>query len=335
MAAARAFPPIEELEAGLVAGDRGLLSRAITLIESSRAEHQTLAEELLRRLQPRTGNAWRVGVSGVPGVGKSTFIDVLGTRLTERGSRVAVLAVDPSSTVTGGSVLGDKTRMDRLSRDPHAFVRPTPGGDATGGVALRSRETMLLCEAAGFDVVLVETIGVGQAEVAVSHLVDTFVLLALAGAGDELQGIKRGIMELADVLVIHKADGDNAAAAERAGAESASALRFLHHGRDGWQPPVLTASAHEATGIDDVWDAVRRHRAALGSTGLAERRCEQALHWFEAAWQDLLRREFLLNDDVAARLPVLRDRVRRGERQPAAAARDLLARGKDPHPPSA
>ncbi|WP_052121509.1 methylmalonyl Co-A mutase-associated GTPase MeaB, partial [Inquilinus limosus] len=246
---------IEGIAARIRDGDRRALARAITLVESRRADHRERAEALLEALAPAAGGAVRIGISGPPGVGKSTFIESLGLHLTGQGHRVAVLAVDPSSQRSGGSILGDKTRMELLTRDPAAFIRPSPAGSTLGGVARRTRETLLLCEAAGHDVVIVETVGVGQSETAVAQMVDVFLLLLLPGAGDELQGIKRGIVEVADILVVNKADGDRKGAANHAAAEYRHALALLR-GTGGWTPPVLQCSALENRGIDAVWDMI-------------------------------------------------------------------------------
>ncbi|MGH6621149.1 MAG: methylmalonyl Co-A mutase-associated GTPase MeaB, partial [Alphaproteobacteria bacterium] len=253
-----------------------MLARAITLTESRKAEHQQMAEAVLLRLLPHSGKAHRVGITGVPGVGKSTFIDALGTRLTAQGHRVAVLAVDPTSSRTGGSILGDKTRMERLSRDERAFIRPSPTAGTLGGVTRRTREAMHLCEAAGFDVILVETVGVGQSEVAVSEMVDFFLVLAIAGAGDELQGIKRGILELADMIAVNKADGDNRERAVRAASEYASAMHLITPAGASWVPPVVTCSALKDTGLEELWDQVTEHRRRLTASGeLAAKRSSQ------------------------------------------------------------
>ncbi|MHC5072603.1 MAG: methylmalonyl Co-A mutase-associated GTPase MeaB, partial [Planctomycetota bacterium] len=323
---------LEKLAAGVRKGNRKILAQAITLVESSRSEDSAAIQELLQAILPETGKAVRVGITGVPGVGKSTFIDELGTRLTEKEHRVAVLAVDPSSAVSGGSILGDKTRMLKLSTNAGAFVRPSPSGQTVGGVARRTREAMLLCEAAGHDVVMVETIGVGQTEIAVANMVDCFVLMMPPGAGDELQGIKRGIMELADVVLIHKADGDNLQAAEAARQEFATALRILRGGGgngdddgDPWQPPVLCASSRTGDGISNVWKAVQDRIDYLGKKGLAERRRQQNLQWFEGALEEVMRQEFLGNERVAQALPELRQQVLEGKLQPMAAARKLLS----------
>src|SRR5512143_3582392 len=249
--------PVDTLADGVLAGNRRALAKAITLVESTRDDHQEAAQRLLERLLPATGRAHRVGISGVPGVGKSTFIEAFGLHLVERGLRVAVLAVDPSSARSGGSILGDKTRMQRLSVSPQAIIRPSPAAGSLGGVARRTREAMLVCEAAGYDVVLVETVGVGQSEYAVASMVDFFLVLMLAGAGDELQGMKKGILELADALAINKADGDNIARAQRAAGELQLALRLFRPQSAQWEPPVLQVSALEERGMDAVWDAVQ------------------------------------------------------------------------------
>ncbi|MCB9744930.1 MAG: methylmalonyl Co-A mutase-associated GTPase MeaB [Alphaproteobacteria bacterium] len=316
---------LEDYVSGVRAGDRATLGRAITLIESTNPEHQALAAELLTALMPHTGGAWRVGITGVPGVGKSTFIDALGTRLTSAGRRVAVLAVDPSSSRTGGSILGDKTRMERLSVDPSAFIRPSPSSGTLGGVAAHTRETLLLCEAAGFDVVLVETVGVGQSETLVAEMTDFFLALMLAGAGDELQGIKRGLLELADLIAVNKADGDNAAPARRAAHGYRSALHFTRP-QDDWTPPVLTCSAIEDTGLEEIWAAVGEHRAqALSSGRLAARRRRQALRWMWDLVDDQLRLALRAHLEVKARLPALEQQVAEGQIAPTTAARRLLA----------
>ena len=309
---------------GLRTRDRGVLARAITLIESTREPDRAAAQKMLELLLPDTGKAIRVGITGVPGAGKSTFIDALGMRLVETGKRVAVLAVDPSSETTGGSILGDKTRMDRLSRDQRAYIRPSPAANAAGGVAPRTRETMLLCEAAGFDVVLVETVGTGQSELAVAHMVDTFVLLTLAGAGDELQGIKRGVMELADVIVVHKIDSTDSADVERTRTDLATAQRLLRQGHDSWTAPILGCSSVSGAGLEQVWRAIEEHGAALGEEGVAEKRRQQALHWFDACVLDQLQRDFLSASAVMAALPELRRRVLAGALPPADAAAELL-----------
>lgn len=269
----------------LLSGDRRALARAITLVESTRDDDREEAAALLEAVLPHTGGAIRVGISGTPGVGKSTFVDVLGGRLTAAGRSLAVLAVDPSSTVSGGSILGDKTRMTGLARSSRAYVRPSPAGTTLGGVARRTREALLLCEAAGFDVVLVETVGVGQSEVAVAGMVDTFVLLLAPDGGDELQGIKRGVMELADLVVVNKADGDLFAAAQHAAVEHRHALHLQRPRTAAWSAEVLLCSALTGDGVDEMWAAVERHRAALGASGELDRlRGAQAREWL---WSDV------------------------------------------------
>ncbi len=265
---------------GVLAGDRRSVAKTITLLESQRADHRELGQEVLDRLVPSTGAARRVGITGPPGVGKSSLIETLGLRLLESGHKVAVLAVDPSSPVSGGSILGDKTRMERLSREEGAYIRPTPSGGTLGGVSHRTREAMLVCEAAGYDVVLVETVGVGQSEVEVASMVDFFCVLLQPGAGDELQGIKKGVLELADSLVVHKADGDNLAAAERTRADYTQALGLLQPSSARWTPRVLTASAKTGDGIDAFWQVVLEHHELLEANGEREaRRREQARAW--------------------------------------------------------
>ncbi|MCA9713341.1 MAG: methylmalonyl Co-A mutase-associated GTPase MeaB [Myxococcales bacterium] len=316
---------VRDYVSGVLAGERATLARAITLVESQRADDQALAREVIEQVLPRAGASHRVGVTGVPGVGKSTFIEALGKHLTGRGTRVAVLAVDPSSARSGGSILGDKTRMQELARDPAAFVRPSPTHGALGGVARHTRETMLLCEAAGYEVVIVETVGVGQSEVVVAQLVDSFLVLMLAGAGDELQGIKRGILELADVLAINKADGDNVAAAGRARAEYAGALRYMSPRTPGWRAPVVTCSALTGAGIDALWRTLGEHRAALERAGAWERqRRAQRLHWMWRAVEDGLHQRLRADPAVAARVPELEAAVRDGRLSPERAAASLL-----------
>ncbi len=307
-------------------GNRRALAKAITLVESTRADHQQQAQRLLERLLPYTGKAARVGISGVPGAGKSTFIEAFGLHLIGTGKRIAVLAVDPSSARSGGSILGDKTRMARLAAAPEAFIRPSPSGGSLGGVARRTREAMLVCEAAGYDVVLVETVGVGQSEVAVSSMVDFFLVLMVAGTGDELQGIKKGILELADALAVNKCDGDNVRRCEQTAAELTSALRLFRHVSANWDPPVLTVSALEARGMDRVWAVIEEHRARLGQSGeLAHRRREQQQAWFWSMLRDGLERHFLARRDVQRLLPDLESAVADARLTPTEAARRLLA----------
>lgn len=325
-APARSSTAVDSLAEAVRGGDRRALAKAITLVESTRADHQESAQRLLELLLPATGGAARVGVSGVPGVGKSTFIEAFGLHLVELGKQVAVLAVDPSSARSGGSILGDKTRMQQLSVCPRAFIRPSPSAGSLGGVARRTREAMLVCEAAGYDVVLVETVGVGQSEYAVASMVDFFLVLMLAGAGDELQGMKKGILELADALAINKADGDNLTRAERAAAEYASALRLFRPRTAHWNPPVLLISALEARGMDDVWAAIDQHRRALGESGeLARKRCDQQQDWLWAMIDDGLKRHFLERPDVARLLPQVEAAVLDARMTPTEGARRLLA----------
>ena len=308
------------------AGERRALAQAITSIESTRPEHQALGQAILEGLVADTGGAVRVGLTGPPGVGKSTFIEALGLDLLERGHRVAVLAVDPSSPVTGGSILGDKTRMERLAQEERAFIRPSPSGGALGGVAHRTRETMLLCEAAGHDVIVVETVGIGQSEVAVSSMVDFFAVLLQPGAGDELQGIKKGALELADALVVNKADGDLEALAQRTRHEYEQALGLLRPTSQAWQPRVLTASAASGGGVAEVWQTILDHRQALEASGELEvRRRSQARQWMWSLLGEGLQLAFRQHPAVSARVERLEAEVEAQKTTPAAAARELLA----------
>lgn len=316
---------VDALAEGVLAGHRPTLARAITLVESRRRDHARSAQELLVRLLPHTGKAHRVGITGVPGVGKSTFIDALGGRLTSNGHRVAVLAVDPSSTRTGGSILGDKTRMSELAVDPNAFIRPSPTAGTLGGVARATRETMLLMEAAGFDVVLVETVGVGQSEVTVAAMVDCFLFLTLARTGDQLQGIKKGVLELVDVVAVNKADGPHADDARKAARELSRALRLLQPVHPEWRPPVLTCSGLTGDGLDRVWETVLEHRSVLESDGaLAERRSAQGVSWMWDQVRDQLMDTFLRDREVSDLIPGMEAGVRSGETTPTLAARTLL-----------
>ncbi|MCY9786232.1 methylmalonyl Co-A mutase-associated GTPase MeaB [Nocardiopsis sp. EMB25] len=316
---------VDALAEGVLAGHRPTLARAITLVESRRPDHARAAQELLVRLLPHTGKARRVGITGVPGVGKSTFIDALGGRLTAAGHRVAVLAVDPSSTRTGGSILGDKTRMAHLSVDPNAFIRPSPTAGTLGGVARATRETMLLMEAAGFDVVLVETVGVGQSEVTVAAMVDCFLFLTLARTGDQLQGIKKGVLELVDVVAVNKADGPHADDARRAARELSRAMRLLQPVHPDWRPPVLTCSALTGDGLDEVWETVVEHRAVLErGGGLEERRSRQRVSWMWDQVRDQVMDTFLRDPGVSELIPRLEEEVRSGETTATLAARGLV-----------
>jgi LAO/AO transport system kinase len=306
-------------------GDRKAMAQAITLLESKRAEKAELGRAILEALVPHTGRSMRVGVTGPPGVGKSTFIESLGIYLLERGHQLAVLAIDPSSPVSGGSILGDKTRMERLAREPGAYIRPSPSGGALGGVAERTREAMLVCEAAGYDVVIVETVGIGQSEIAVRSMVDFFLVLLQPGAGDELQGIKKGVVELADALVVNKADGAQRAAAERCAKEYARALGLLRAQSPSWQPRVLTASALESTGIDAVWQSILEHTASLEASGeRTARRRQQARDWMWSLVDEGLRAAFRADPEVSSRIVALERAVQELEISPAAAARALL-----------
>ncbi|HVJ31772.1 MAG TPA: methylmalonyl Co-A mutase-associated GTPase MeaB [Terriglobia bacterium] len=309
------------------AGDRRALARAITLVESDRSDHREAAERLLGLLLPATGGAIRLGISGPPGVGKSTFIEAFGQLSIAEGRRVAVLAIDPSSRVSGGSILGDKTRMAELSRRPEAFIRPSPAGLTLGGVARRTREALLICEAAGFDLVIVETVGVGQSETTVAELVDMFLLLLLPSGGDDLQGIKRGIMELADLVIINKADGDLRPAAARTAADYANALRLMHPLHRAWTTEVVTLSALHGEGLAAVWDKVLDFQRRMQESGeLAVRRREQARAWLWRELSDSLLDLLKNKPGMAEHLAVLEAGVVNGKTTPGAAAREVLAR---------
>lgn len=311
---------------GVRAGDRAVLARALSLVESSLPHHRRLARDVLAQLLPHTGKAARVGITGSPGAGKSTFVDALGTRLTARGKRVAVLAIDPSSSVSGGSILGDKTRMHRLANDPHAFIRPSATAGALGGVANRTRESLLVCEAAGFDVVLVETVGVGQSEIAVSDLVDFFLTLILPGGGDELQGIKRGLIEVVDLVAVNKADGVTLPIAEQTARQYASAISCLLRPRGAWVPPVLTCSALTETGLEELWQVVETRLTEMRTDGsMDQRRKQQAERAFQALLDAGLRLLFEADPLVQERRQALGASVRAGTLLPEAAAEQLLA----------
>jgi LAO/AO transport system kinase len=311
--------------AGVLGGNRSILARTITLIESNAPRHAPLAEQVVKRLLEHSGRSVRVGITGVPGVGKSTFIESLGCLLCKRGKLVAVLAVDPSSSITRGSILGDKTRMELLSREPNCFIRPSPAGGTLGGVARKSRETILACEAAGFDVVLVETVGVGQSETTVRSMVDFFLVLMLAGAGDELQGIKKGIIELADALLITKADGDNNARAEAARVEYTHALHYLTPPTAGWRPEVLACSSVENRGVTEAWDVVERfHETGLRAGFFAERRRTQTLDWLREMLEQELWRNFSRNSSVTEAFPQIERDVLDGKISATSAVKQLL-----------
>jgi LAO/AO transport system kinase len=306
-------------------GDRIVLSQAITLVESRRDDDQLLAESLLEKIIHKAGGAYRIGITGSPGVGKSTFIEVVGKHITSQQKKLAVLTVDPSSQVTGGSILGDKTRMEELSKNPHAFIRPTPAASTLGGVASKTRETILLCEAAGYDVIIVETVGVGQSEVAVKGMVDFFLLLMLPGAGDELQGIKKGIVEIADALVITKADGDNLKLAKKAVANYQQALQLLAASSSGWEVPVLTASALLGTGVVEVWDMIERFRHETTVSGYLEKnRTTQNITWFRESFSRLLQSDIYKSPSLKATQRQMEEAVRNLSISAPAAARQLL-----------
>lgn len=314
-----------DLAAALTSGDRAALARAITLVESTRVDHRQQAQELLLQLTSEAGEALRIGITGVPGVGKSTSIEALGMYLIEQGHRVAVLAVDPSSTRTGGSILGDKTRMARLAVHPDAYIRPSPTSGTLGGVAKATRETIVLLEAAGFDVILVETVGVGQSEVTVSNMVDTFVFLTLARTGDQLQGIKKGVLELADIVVVNKADGEYALEAKRAARELTGAIRLIYPRETLWRPPVLTMSALEGSGLEELWETVLRHRDVLTEAGeFDSRRRAQQVEWMWSMVRDTVVDRVVSNPDVKAIRAEVERQVRDGELTPALAAERLL-----------
>jgi len=317
--------PVPELAARIRAGDRAALSRAITLVESTRADHRDAAQQLLLELTPEAGSALHVGITGVPGVGKSTTIEALGMHLIERGHRVAVLAVDPSSTRTGGSILGDKTRMAQLAVQPEAYIRPSPTSGTLGGVAKATRETIVLLEAAGYDVVLVETVGVGQSEVTVANMVDTFVFLTLARTGDQLQGIKKGVLELADVIVVNKADGEHAIEAKAAARELSGAIRLIYPRDTLWRPPVLTMSALTGDGLAAMWDTVLKHRETLSAAGEFEaRRRSQQVDWTWTMVRDTVLDRVLSNPAVKANRDEVERQVREGELTPALAAQRII-----------
>jgi len=315
----------EALAEGVLGGNRRALARAITLIESTRGDHRAAASDLLERLMPHAGGSIRLGISGVPGVGKSTFIEALGNHVIDQGHRVAVLTVDPSSAISGGSILGDKTRMELLSRRPEAYIRPSPSGNTLGGVTRRSREALILCEAAGFDVIIVETVGVGQSETKVAEMTDMFILLLLPGGGDELQGIKRGIMELADLILINKADDELKALAGRSAADFRNALRLLHPRSVNWKVEVQTCSARDGTGIAETWEVALQHRQVLETSGeFSSRRAAQARAWLWSEVQDSLISALQGDPEVRKQIPALEMAASEGRIPPTIAARQLL-----------
>lgn len=317
---------VDDLAERLRAGDRAALARAITLVESRRPDHRTKARDLIDTLLPFTGGAIRVGITGVPGVGKSTTIDTVGSNLTAKGHRVAVLAVDPSSSRTGGSILGDKTRMERLATDPRAYIRPSPSSGTLGGVGAKTRETMLLCEAAGYDVVLVETVGVGQSETAVANLTDCFLVLMLPGAGDELQGIKKGIIELADILAVNKAEGDGATRARAAAGEYRAALHILAPASRVWTPQVVTISGLANLGLDELWNLVLDHRRRLDAAGeLKKKRAAQQVTWMRALIEERLTEKLRSDSVIRGRLAACEKAVADGLMGPGSAADEIIA----------
>jgi LAO/AO transport system kinase len=317
-------PDLKTIARGIREGERSVLARAITLIESKRADHQQAARQLVQDLLPCTGNGIRVGITGAPGVGKSTTIDALGVFLTASGHKVAVLAVDPSSVRTGGSILGDKTRMARLSADERAFIRPSPTAGTLGGVASKTRETMLICEAAGYDVILVETVGIGQSETAVADMTDFFLALMLPGAGDELQGLKKGVVELADMIAVNKADGDNIGRAKTAAAEYRAALHILTPRTPAWTPPVTTYSALTGDGLKELWSTVLDHRARMTSEIAARRRTQQ-VKWMWSMLDERLRARVKSDPALKVRLPQIEAGVAAGRLSPALAVAEIAA----------
>ena len=307
-------------------GDRAVLSKAITMVESALPKHQELAQQIIEECVPHAGRSLRIGITGVPGVGKSTFIEALGKHLTSQGNRIAVLAIDPSSRRSRGSILGDKTRMEDLANDPNAFIRPSSSAGTLGGVTRNTRESVILCEAAGYNIIFVETVGVGQSETAVHSMVDFFLLLMLAGAGDELQGIKRGIMEMADAIVINKADGDNIPKAEIAAREYSNALHLFPPSPSGWTPRVMTASSTEGTRIREVWEMVIEYEREVKATGYFDaRRKEQALQAFTDTVEETIRQKFFSNPDVMSLIPGLQKDILSGKISPYAAALRLVS----------
>jgi len=328
MATEKGDDGVDELAAAVRRRDRAALPRAITLVESTRPDHREQAQQLLLALMPDAGSAHHVGITGVPGVGKSTTIEALGMYLIERGHRVAVLAVDPSSTRTGGSILGDKTRMPRLAAHADAYIRPSPTSGTLGGVAKATRETIVLLEAAGFDVILVETVGVGQSEVAVANMVDTFVFLTLARTGDQLQGIKKGVLELADIVVVNKADGEHLREARKAARDLSGAIRLIYPRETLWRPPVLTMSALEGTGLVELWETVERHQKVLSEAGEFEaRRRAQQVDWTWQMVRDTVLDRMLSNPAVRKARAEVERQVLAGELTPAMAAQQILELG--------
>ncbi|WP_319533690.1 methylmalonyl Co-A mutase-associated GTPase MeaB [uncultured Cohaesibacter sp.] len=317
----------DQLAEKILEGNRAALARAITMVESRKPAHRVVAHDLLTILLPYSGKAHRVGITGVPGVGKSTTIDQLGTNLTEAGKKVAVLAVDPSSTRTGGSILGDKTRMERLCGDPNAFIRPSPSAGTLGGVAARTRETMFLCEAAGYDVILVETVGIGQSETTVADMVDFFLVLMLPGAGDELQGIKKGVLEIADMIAVNKADGDNWARARKAAAQYRAALHIMTPISKNWTPPVITVSGLANESLDKMWSKVLEHQEILGKSGeLQAKRSGQQVRWMWSMLEDRMKALLSESQDVGQLLKQVEQSVESGVMPASVAVEEVMTR---------
>lgn len=316
---------VEQYVDGILNADVTVLSQAVTLVESSKPEHQEIAQEIIVRCLPYTGNSVRIGITGVPGVGKSTFIEAMGTYITGKGGKLAVLAIDPSSERTKGSILGDKTRMEELSGNPRAYIRPSPSAGSLGGVARKTRETIILCEAAGYDTIFIETVGVGQSETAVHSMVDFFLLLMLAGAGDELQGIKRGIMEMADAITINKADGNNIEKAQLARIQYQNALHLFPPTPSGWSPKVLTCSAYQKTGINEIWETIAEYLAHTKENNYFQhRRNEQAKYWMYESINEQLKSGFYNNGQIKGRLSVLEEKVLKAEISSFVAAKEML-----------
>lgn len=311
---------------GVIQGNRRIIAKTITIVESSLPDHQKLAKAIIDSLLPHSGKAVRIGITGVPGVGKSAFIESFGMMLLKDKHRIAVLAVDPSSKKSGGSVMGDKTRMERLAVEESAFIRPSPSGGTLGGVARKTRETMIVCEAAGFDVMIVETVGVGQSETTVASMVDFFLVLMLSGAGDELQGIKKGVLELADAIAITKADGDNIEKAKQARKEYETALHLINPSSSNWSPPVVTCSAFKLEGMKNIWKIILNHQEKLTSTGeFKENRKIQSIEWMWSLLEEGLKDQFYKNPDIKLMLPKIKQEVEKGKIAPTAAAFELLS----------
>lgn len=322
----RRLLPAEEYVKGILAGDITLLSKAVTLVESAKPEHQKVAQEIIKHCLPHSGRSIRVGITGVPGVGKSTFIEAMGSYITSRGGKLAVLAIDPSSERSKGSILGDKTRMEELAGDPNAYIRPSPSAGSLGGVARKTRETIILCEAAGYDHIFIETVGVGQSETAVHSMTDFFLLLMLAGAGDELQGIKRGIMEMADLIAINKADGSNVEKAEMARTQYKNAIHLFPPKDSGWEPEVLTCSAYHKKGIPEIWEQIERYKSmTIENDYFFKKRHEQAIFWMHETIEEQLKQSFYQHPEIKARLEVLENYVKKDQMSSFVAAGELLS----------